>query len=117
SWARQNGTDRTILRIGAGGTGTASVSCTAGPPGLHSICVLAAADDAIAESDESNNEACSPYEVVARAGPDLAVSPEDLVLTPGPPVLDGTSIRLSATVRNLATDAPGSTAARFFPVL
>ena len=114
SMAMQIGTDRTILRIDAGGTGTASVSWTAGPPGLHSICVLADADDAIAESDESNNEACSPYEVVARAGPDLAVSPEDLVLTPGPPVLDGTSIRVSATVRNLGTDATGSTVARFF---
>ena len=114
SGAMQIGTDRTILRVDAGGTGTASVSWNAGPPGRHAICVLADADDAIAESDESNNEACSPYEVVARAGPDLSVSPEDLVLTPGPPVLDGTSIRVSATVRNLGTDATGSTVARFF---
>src|SRR3989454_851770 len=114
SGAIQIGTDRTILRIDASGSGTASVSWTAGPPGPHSICVLADAHDAMAESDESNNEACSPYAVVARAGIDLAVIPEDLVLTPGPPVLDGTSIQISATVRNLGTDASGATIARFF---
>ena len=47
-----------------GGTGTASATWIAKPPGTHDICVVADPDNTIAELDETNNIACRQIEVV-----------------------------------------------------
>ncbi len=59
------GSDQVVPSIAAyGGTGTASVPWTAGPPWAHEICVVVDPDDAILENDETNNQACATIEVL-----------------------------------------------------
>ncbi len=61
----QIGSDRPVSFIAQkGGRGQAYESWIAGPPGNHEICVVVDPDDFIEESDESNNQACVPVEVL-----------------------------------------------------
>ena len=47
-------------------------------------------------------------------GPDLAIAPEDLRLSPLPPVTDGTAVIVNVTVRNVGDAASGLTTVRFY---
>jgi len=62
--SNQIGSDGLIPFIaGSGGTGLASLSWIAWPPGIHAICVVADPEDAIPEGNEGNNVACRSIDV------------------------------------------------------
>ena len=48
----------------SGGTATAIVVWLAVPSGIHTLCIVADADSEILESNETNNMACAPIEVI-----------------------------------------------------
>jgi len=78
------------------GTGTASTVWISGPPGLHTICVVADPDNVINESHEDNNMACLPMEVISQ--PDL--TPRSLGIIPPSPLQEGMSAQVNVTVSN-----------------
>lgn len=66
----QIGPDRIIDFIAhSGGSGKTFTAWFAKPPGNHAICVWADPDDLLEESDESNNQACVPLEVLGPPPP------------------------------------------------
>jgi len=110
--SNQVGADQFIPLIASfGGLGNVRVNWTAEPPGLHNICVVADPDDAIGESNETNNHSCETIDVLPRA-PDLAILAGDVGLSPAPPYRIGDQVWVNATVRNIGTDDSAATVAR-----
>jgi len=105
--------DQVLSSLPVGGAGTVSVPWTAGPPGSHSLCVLADPDSLILESTETNNQACVAISVEAPLGPDLTVLPADVVVWPSPPYRSGQLLQIDATIRNAGTNDADPTVARF----
>ena len=105
--------DQTIPRIPyLFGTGIASVSWLAEPVGFHDICVVVDPDNFIAESNETNNQACASVEVVSPL-PDLSIAVGDIATTPPPPMTEYSAVRINATVRNIGGLISDATVARF----
>ncbi|HEV8595305.1 MAG TPA: CARDB domain-containing protein [Thermoplasmata archaeon] len=110
----QIGGDQVLPSLPLGGSDTASVSWSAGPVGLHSICAVADPDEAIREVSEANNQACATISVEPPPGPDLVVVPSEMAASPPPPYEPGQLLWIDALVRNGGTNASGATIARFY---
>jgi subtilase family serine protease len=94
------------------GSGNASVTWTAGPLGTHDLWVVVDPANAIPEKREDNNAASARIDVLPLE-PDLAVTASDLSLSPPPPYVVGTSVLITATVRNVGDAPSAATLARF----
>lgn len=96
----QIGSDRTIGFVPhSGGIGQTFKTWIATPRGNHEICVIADPDDSIRESDESNNQACVPIEVL---GPPPPMPPTNLSA-----VLGGENLQNVTLSWNLSPDDAG----------
>lgn len=95
----QIGSDGTIGFIAHGGIGQTFKTWIATPRGNHEICVIADPDDFIRESDESNNQACVPIEVL---GPPPPMPPTNLSA-----VLSGENLQNVTLSWNLSPDDAG----------
>jgi len=98
------------IHLPVGGT---FVSWLAVPPRFHDICVVADPDNSIDEVNETNNEACAQLEVIVPPLPDMTILRQDVLLSPAPPIVEGSIVRVNATVRNIGENASGATVARF----
>jgi hypothetical protein len=87
------GTDQFIPEILAGGNIIVSVWWTALPIGVHNIYVVIDPDDAIEESNETNNIASKPLEVIDILQPTLYIKAvgDDVILNWTPPTITGLS--------------------------
>jgi len=94
------------------GIGFASVDWIPRVGGSHDICVVVDSDNVIAESNESNNQACVSVEVSVPP-PDLSIAPSDVDLAPYSPITDNAVALVNATVHNLGGAASGATVVRY----
>ena len=109
----QIGIDQVIPFLPAlNGSGTASENWTTSQAGPRDICVVADPDNALEESDETNNVACASFLVLSGPMPDLVVLQSDILPPLGSPYPDGALIWLNATIRNIGGNASGATIAR-----
>ena len=99
-----------ILRFG--GMGTVSVPWAVGPPGYYTICVSADPDNKIDEIDDLNNIACIMVRALTPL-PDLVVFPGDIRFSPPGPFMEGTLVRIEATISNTGGNVSEQTLARF----
>ena len=104
------GAERPLPPIPAGGGWNVSVTWTAFPEGVHQICVVADPDNIVAETDETNNIACVPAEVLSP--PDLV--PVNLGVIPSSHLQDMTVAQVNVTVRNDGGLPAGGFDALFF---
>jgi subtilase family serine protease len=108
----QIGTDQVIPLIKYFDVGSASVSWTPTTVGTHDICAVADPNDKIVESYENNNQACAQIEILP-SNPDLTVLSGDISFSIPPPFVEGTQVRIDATIRNIGTLPSSATVARF----
>jgi hypothetical protein len=96
----QIGGDADLGTIDPLGSAVSSVQWTAGPPGLHEICVVADPDDIVAESNETNNVAC--LSVFVQSPPIKKPDYVPFLPLPQPPIKAGLSkpVSLSVVVHN-----------------
>lgn len=95
--------DGALLQPGESVEDTESVRAPTLQPGAYSICATADPDEEITESDETNNQACIPFTIIAGA-PRRA----DLVIesvTPLGPV--EASLKVKVKIRNAGSQAAG----------
>ena len=82
----------------------------AGPPGVHEICVVADPANNITESNETNNEACAPLEVLSL--------PDYVLVDPRPPgpivVALSLPVSLAVGLGNRGGSAPNATSTLAF---
>ena len=93
---------RTVASLGAGKTSTASTSLLVPatvPLGDYYVCAMADRDNTVAESDETNNSACT-------AGP-IHVTYSDLTMTAVTPNASTLSATATLSVTNSATNQSG----------
>ncbi len=107
------GEDQISLILKEGGIGLSHIDWIAVPPETHEICVVADPENNITESNESNNMACKPIEVIVPSLPDLTLSPLDISFDQPPPFANGTSININATVHNIGYDNATNVSVRF----
>ncbi|HEV8595865.1 MAG TPA: CARDB domain-containing protein [Thermoplasmata archaeon] len=99
--AVQIGGDQALASLPVNGTAIVSVPWTAPSPGTYELCVVVDPNNAVPEGDETNNIACGTVTVISSLLPDLTLASADIRLTPGPPLLDGTVVRMDVDVRNV----------------
>ena len=90
-----------ILRVEKGNHSWAEASWTAIAPRFHEICVVVDPENNITESNESNNQACRTIEVILPQIPDLSLTPEDVAFDKPPPFVNGSFVRINATIHNI----------------
>lgn len=106
------GTDQPLASLPTSGTEVVSVTWEAVPPGTHDICALVDPENLVAESDETDNGACTPasvYEVRSDYVPSLP--------QPGSPLIVGLSVPvfLSVIIENIGNASGGeSTVLAFY---
>jgi len=108
----QIGNDQVIPFIEYFDAGSASVSWIPSVVGMHIVCAVADPNNLIVELHEDNNQACAQYEVVAE-NPDLEIQSGDISFSIPPPFVEGTQVRIDATIRNIGPMPSTASVVRF----
>jgi subtilase family serine protease len=98
-----------IARLG--GSRTVTISWTPPATGDYTLCAVADPLNSIPELDESNNGACTNLTVVAL--PDLVIMPSDVSFLPALPFANGSTVLVTAAVRNAGIASSPATSVRF----